>query len=143
MNLTIFNCADEPIRVNKTLNIVDTYEGALRENCSVIDPKIIVNVEISDGNYAYIEDFGRYYFINNITSVGTGLWVLEMHVDVLYTYREQIKALNAVIRRQETNWNIYLDDPNFKVYNNKLIQTKTFPNGFNENPEFILTVAGG
>lgn len=143
MNLTIFNCSDEPTKVNKTLNIVDTYEGTLRENCSIIDPKILVNVELSEGNYAYIEEFGRYYFINNITSAGLGLWIIEMHVDVLYTYRTEIGALNAVIKRQELLWNIYLDDPNFKVYNNKLIQTKTFPNGFNDSPQFVLTVAGG
>lgn len=144
MEILLYSCAQENNVINKNLELLETIQGDLREESSIMTPVVMIeSITTPAANYAMISEWNRYYYINNIISERTGLWRLEMSIDVLKTYASEILANKAVIRRQQTNWNIYLDDPNFKVYNNKLIQTKLFPNGFNNEPDFILVVAGG
>ena len=124
--------------------------GTLREGTSLLNPQILFEIPsdelssvIQKVNYMYIEDFGRYYFVNNIVSVGYDLWSITAHVDVLKSYASQIKASNAIINRQESLFNIYLDDPEFKCQVNPHILQKEFPSGFDTgNIHFVLTVAG-
>ena len=92
----------------------------------------------------YISDFGRYYFIEDIISVRDGLWEIHAHVDVLMTYSAQIKACSATFKRQEHLFNLYLDDPEFKTYNNSEIVTKLFTGSeFSKSMQYILVTAGG
>lgn len=118
--------------------------GTLRENCSIIDPIIKIEAftsfDITSCNYAYIAEFGRYYFINNITCVGN-LFELSMHVDVLSTYKEVIRENSAIVSRQEKHYNLYLQDGNMKQYAFPHIQIEQFPSGFS-NLSLILSVAG-
>lgn len=146
MTFTLMTNISERESLTKSLTTLETLTGSLRNQSSIIDPVIEVT-GISSGtvtacNYAYIPEFGRYYFVKNITSIRTNVWVIACHVDVLKTYATQIKAQTAVIRRQENLWNLYLDDGIFKVYQNPQIITKAFPNGFTTQ-NFVLAVAGG
>ena len=73
------------------------------------------------------------------------MWEISAHVDVLETYSAAIKANSAVIKRQQNQFNLYLDDPEFKTYNKEQIQTKRFVNpagGFSKQLQYILTVNG-
>ncbi len=79
--------------------------------------------------------------MTDIKSVNNNLWEITARVDVLSTYAIQIRAQTAVIKRQENSWNLYLDDPQFKVYQNPNIVVKNFPNGFSTQ-NFVLAVAG-
>lgn len=139
---------------------LDSVQGVLRAGASVIDPTIVVQLSNDEVwrkglNYAYIEEFGRYYYVTNIISLTGqvelggefgnpyGLWELHMHVDVLMSFQEQIKAQTAVVSRQQENYNLYLDDGTFMSYQNPKIQTKLFSvsDPF-ETQEFVLMVAG-
>lgn len=69
-------------------------QGQLRESCSMLAPEIgFVAFGQSDSphawNYAYIPDFGRFYFIDNWTWTA-GMWYASMSVDVLATWRTNI-----------------------------------------------------
>lgn len=145
MTLILGYNQSENNRVTKTVTTLQTLSGTLREESSIIDPSILVegvnNETLSKCNYAEIPEFGRKYFVQNIESVRNNLWRFSMHVDVLSTYQEQIRAQTAVIRRQENIWNLYLDDGIFKTYQNPYIFTKAFPSGFTTQ-QFILAVAG-
>lgn len=144
----------------KELNtLFDDVVGTLRAPSSIIDPVIVMHCDNSEGwrkelNYAYIPEFGRYYFITNIISVEgtkvsntypspTALWELHMHVDVLMTYASQIRAQTAIVSRQANNYNLMLDDGSFMVYQDPIVQTKyfSFDTPF-EYQEFVLMVAG-
>lgn len=46
--------------------------------------------QIKNCNYAYIPDFGRYYFIVDVTSVRTDLWSVTLQVDPLMSHRDEI-----------------------------------------------------
>lgn len=145
--------------VDKELGDIVSMSGVLRKGCSIIDPVITVELDNNDVwrsgfNYIYIEAFKRYYFVTNIIAVHGNrpddnfpspvqLWDIHCHVDVLMSYKEQIRALTAVVARQERTYNLMLDDGFFMTYQNPKIQTKLFSveNPF-ETQEFVLIVAG-
>lgn len=122
--------------------------GDLRDGCSLIDPVIEIQASspgfhLNHSNYIYIPDFGRYYYITNIISTHFPLWEIHCHVDVLMSYAEQIKAQTAVVARQESTYNMMLDDGFFMCYQNPKFQTKLFSNETPfEQQEFVLVVAG-
>ena len=50
-------------------------------------------------NYAYITEFGRYYWVNEITSIGGGLWRVDMSCDVLASFKSAIGSASKYILR--------------------------------------------
>ena len=143
MTITLYNTGSEKNAVNKSLTEVMTLTGTLRESSSIVDPVIHISGDstITGANYAYIPEFGRYYFVTEIESVRNGLWRVHMHVDVLYTYRAQIKANSAIIQRNEIDYDLKLNDGLFKVQQNPRIAQFSFPAGFT-NWNFVLAIAG-
>ena len=134
----------EKNRVTKTLTLLGTATGVLKEETSIIDPVIKIECTLESVikcNYITIEAFGRSYFVNNIRSIRQGLVEFTCHVDVLSTYATEIKANKAIVRRQELRWNTYLNDGVFKVYQNPDIKLYPFPSGFTTQ-EYVLAVAG-
>ena len=131
-------------RLNKNLSPITTVTGTLKQSTSIINPVIQIQCEITDVtdcNYMYISTFERYYFVDNITSLTSDIFEFTSHVDVLTTYANQIRSNNAIIRKQENRWNLYLNDGTFKTYQNPIILTKAFPHGFTTQ-ELVLAVAG-
>lgn len=131
-----------------------TVTGTLRDGCSIVNPEVIIecNNPITQ-NYAYIEVFRRYYYINDIQAFRSyqdqqnnlhNLWVLKLHCDVLKTFAEGILGSPCVIVKTASNeFNLYLPDPNFKCKQNNLVGFKSFPPSFSEiSPKFYLTFFG-
>lgn len=158
--IDLYNCASPPNVVNKDISIrYDSPMGTLRSGSSIIDPIIVIHTDASPGwrkgfNYAYIEEFGRYYYVTNIIAVNgvlpsenypspTQLWEIHMHVDVLMSFKDEILRQTAIVARQENRYNLMLDDGFFMSYQNPKFQTKLFsvPDPF-EQQEFVLIVAG-
>lgn len=145
MTIKLYNNLSDKIVVDKniTQNGSDVT-GTLRENCSIIDPVIkmsAIGTYLLTSNYAYITEFGRYYYITNIVCVGD-LFEVHMHVDVLMSFKGDIRNNSAVISRQEKAYNLYLQDGVFKTYSQPHMQIIQFPSGFTDF-EFIFSVAGG
>ena len=136
-NLTDKNHLDKDIT-----QIGPDITGHLRNDCSIVDPIVLLelNVDLTNCNYAYITEFGRYYFINNIVIKGK-LYEVKMHVDVLSTYKDVIRSNTAIVSRQANNYNLYLQDGVIKTYANPHIQVAQFPSGFTDF-NFIFSVAG-
>lgn len=138
------NLSDKIVVDKEITQIGNDVTGTLREGCSIIDPVIKfeapTGINIIYANYAYISEFERYYYINNIKCVGN-LFECYMHVDVLKTYAAGIRANNAVVARQEKNYNLYLQDGVFKTYSQPHMQVAQFPSGFTDF-NFIFSVAG-
>lgn len=148
MNVKFYINSSENYRVDKQITQQLSAECTLKDNTSVENPVLMIRStsNISSYNYMYIPDFGRYYYINEIVSVHNGLWEIHAHVDVLMTYKSQIRGCNATFKRQENLFNLYLDDPEFKTYNKSDIVTKAFSGGngpLSKNMSYVLVVAGG
>lgn len=145
MTIEFYVNQSEKNRLDKTLVSAFNLNGELKEDCSIIDPVIKIAADVStmaSVNYLYIASFGRYYFINNVISINNDICEVHAHVDVLSTYKDEIRAQRAVVSRQEKKWNLYLNDGVFKTYQNPYIITKAFSSGFTSQ-HFVLSIAGG
>lgn len=147
-NIVLYRNLSATNVVTKNLEEIYTFQGTLRAGSSLLDPVIIFQAQdpgfhANKANYLYIEEFGRYYYITNVISRNETLWVIHAHVDVLMSYAELIKQQVAVVARQETTYNMMLDDGFFMCYQNPKLQTKLFSvEGPFETQEFVLVVAG-
>lgn len=131
--------------INKELLEECIFEGTLREESSIIEPSILLQNYIPIRyNYAYIPDFKRYYFINNIESVRNDLWKLELKVDPLMSFKADILSLKVVVDKQsdDSNGDEYIDDSSLISDNLMFNRVYNFSNGFNDNGEYILITAG-
>ena len=143
-NVTLQRNNSERNKLTKDISEILTVSGELKTETSIIDPVIMIECDLSavtGCNYMTIQTFGRSYFVNNIRSIRTGLVEFSCHVDVLSTFASEIRENTAIVRKQENNWNLYLNDGSFKIYQNPNVLTKAFPSGFTTQ-EFVLAVAG-
>lgn len=80
---------------------------------------------VLSANYAKIDDFNRYYFISDIVSVRTNLWRLSLNCDVLMSYKTPLLKLNALIARNEFDYNSFLfDNRRSMKYDKEIIEYK-------------------
>ena len=147
VTFNIGTCADPSNRVDKSPTFPSALHlsGTIKESTSVLDPVILVETSenLSGCNYAHIPELGRYYYIRDIVVIGTNLWELHLHVDVLKTYSAGIIAAPSIIAKSSNTFNMYLNDPMYKCYQNNHVIVKNFPSGFPiEDSRFVLTVLG-
>lgn len=143
-NIQLMQSTQEKETVFKIPDVISEVTGALRAETSITDPVIDIQMSMEDAvkvNYMYIAEFGRYYFINEIESIRNKVIRIHAHVDVLMSWHEQIFANQGIIKRSASNWNLYLNDGSFRVFQNPFVVTKAFPNGFRVQ-NFVLAVAG-
>ena len=78
------------------------YDCILKDGCSIFTPAIKLDIGLtadpSQYNYAYIPAFGRYYFIEDWFFTDR-LWIANLNVDVLATYKTQIGNSSLYIMR--------------------------------------------
>ena len=143
--ITIQTNSSEKNKVDKSLTDIAALTGTLRNDTSIIDPTFQIAGDRSayrTANYCTVPAFGRSYFINNIRSVRAGLFEIVCHVDVLSSFKTQLRTNSAIIHKSERNWNLYLNDGSLKTYQDPIIYTKKFSSGFPETEQYILGVAG-
>lgn len=104
MQIDLYYTIDTPIKVDKSLTALGTLTGTPTSNINIDSPvfKITYSNIIPSVNYAYIPDFGKYYFVKPPTINTDGSAVLEMSVDVLKTYGAAIKNCDAVVIRSQS-----------------------------------------
>ena len=144
--ISLFKTVSENNRVVKTLTDEKQLSGELRNQTSVLNPSIIIESSdnISTYNFAYISEFGRYYYITDIMSIRTNCWVVSMRCDVLMSYKDEIRSMNVILNNtQETGLSNYLSSPNWVNLVKTKTDIKTFPKGLSNEGEFILITAGG
>ena len=132
-------------KISRSLGSPLTKTCTLRNNCDVLNPTIELEYDASllTYNFAYIADFGRYYYINDSMIDGKKL-VLKMHVDVLYTYRNIIQASQCVAKRSSSHYNPDVHDDLCTYENGWDYYSGVLPYEFKaNNGDYILTVAGG
>ena len=100
MTLILYNYSGDRNVLHKSLTNGVSMTGSLTEPSNVVRPTIIIDSD--DGafdpatmNYAYIQEFHRYYFIQDVTALTNNLWQVTMKSDVLKSFETQIEGLNA------------------------------------------------
>lgn len=145
MEIILYNNKSPKNKIGKTLTNPNTITGSLRGETSISNIQMLLNiVDLNPYNYMYIADFGKYYFITNIISVRTGLWLVTASIDVLDSYKSEILSLDVILSNTEsTGAKQYKMDACWDV----LVKDKTdiisFSDGLLSTGEFILITAGG
>lgn len=144
MTIKLYVNNSENNRMVKSISEISTLTGTLKAETSIINPVIMIEGDLEDyanANYMWVNEFNRFYFINDIRSIRNELIEISAHVDVLSTYADYIKQCTGIVAKQENIWNLYVDDNSFMTYQNPLVITKEFPSGFTTQ-SFVLAVAG-
>ena len=145
MNIILYNNKSPKNKIGKTLTNPNTIIGSLRGETSTTNLQMLLNiVDMNPYNYMYVPDFGKYYFITNIISVRTGLWLVTASIDVLETFKAEILSLNVILANTEST-----GSRQYKAGTcwDTLVKDKTdiisFSDGLLSTGEFILITAGG
>lgn len=152
MQLTYYNNKSDKRYLNKTLETITLADHAnpvtisILDNCSVAKPtfKMVDKDIYLTANYCYVDTLRRYYFIDDI-ELSNGFAYLHCTVDVLMTYKEQLKQRRVVVKRQENNYNLYQVDDKITLLNYECVKTISFPTdkGFDASKqEFVLCTIG-
>ncbi len=161
-NVTLYTCSCDRKKIDKTAALQNTTEITdtfrIKEPCSILNPEIELakstvqsnGINIARLNYAYVERFKRYYFIDDIIFENDGLIRLKMSIDVLMSYANQIlSSQQEVVRAESLNSRLYID-PERPLQSNKLLDVSdtqfigNFPESIGENTNnYVMTVAGG
>lgn len=145
MNITFYINSEPKNKINKTPTVTDSFSGYLRDTCSIIEPVVMIETDsMPQGNYIYIDDFSRYYFIENITSIRTGLWEIKAFIDPLKSFAASILTQTVIL--QDTGAagvNKYVNNDTYVSSVKQKTDIINFPSGLNDSGEFILITAGG
>lgn len=145
MDITLYVNNSEKNKIGKNLTNDFSLSGTLRDATNIINPIILVELnEIANYNYCYISNFKRYYFITDITVIRTGLYAISLSVDVLESFKSDIKNLSVIlINTENVGSSNYLPSSVFRNNVKSKTDILNFPNGLNDSGEFILITAGG
>lgn len=123
MDIYLYITADDDNVLNKTLTdelLISNVK--LKSPVNINSPVLTLtaNHNLKNYNYAYIPEFGKYYFIEDITLQSNNINVLTLKVDVLKTYEEEI--LNSYLYVEKEIYKIVESDKTLEQeFNNILI----------------------
>lgn len=144
MDIIFYNNLSDPNTINKSLIEITTLSGELKTSCDIIKPNIVIaNHGIINANYCYIPELGRYYFIDKQTILTNNTISIELDVDVLESFKNEILALSCILENSTTNNDPYLRGDEWVATVKTTTSIKQFPNGLNDNGQYILITAGG
>ena len=146
MEIVLMKNRSADIKITKEVEEIKRINGKIKEDTNILDPVFLVksaSTDYNNINYLYIPDLKRYYYLRTPKMIGGGLVELICHQDCLMSWNSTIRQQSGIISRQEYLYNTYLQDNAFREYAYPLIQQKTFPSGFTENPNILLALVGG
>ncbi len=89
--------------INKDISNGYTMQIKLKSETDLVRPiillKTIENIDFNDFNYCHIPLLKRYYFIHNVYNVNANMWRLQCGCDVLESYKADILASHARLKR--------------------------------------------
>ena len=144
INISLYQITEPENVFPKTIGTaVSTHTITLKDGCSIDKP----TVSFSGGssgmatlNYAYIDAFGRYYFIRDRNMTVSGVCELTLESDPLQSFSAAIKACKATITRNQNLRQGYLSDSGYNALAYQGVQYKTFPNALTDASYILVTV---
>lgn len=147
MKLQMLTTTADKRALSKSTSDIGTVTCKLKQGTSIIDPIVIIGkisaTNIRRFNYAYISDFGRYYFVNDIVEAPANQLEISMHVDVLRTYASDIRGISTLILRQENVFSPYFVDEEALVRTTRFRTKKNIGSVGGNSNIYYLTVNNG
>ncbi len=118
-DMILYNYKGQPNTINKAITPLGTLNVALRTEINVHNPTIKIQMppNMYGFNYVYIEDFGKYYFVDNFRYVGGNTYILTLSLDVLQTYKDVILQSTAlIVESDKANRDLSVNSNVFNVF---------------------------
>lgn len=130
-------------KINKTLSNGLTINNVIiRNDFDITDFELLIKDTNfnSEYNYCYIQDLGRYYFIESIERMNGTIHKIRVTVDVLKSFSSQIENIKAIIIKSE---NPDVNFVNCEVSENYTSEVMPLNDNFNHNGNLILVTSLG
>lgn len=120
MLIRLYNFTGDRKAINKNsrMNRICEMSGDLSDPSEAVNPVIYVDsfknetggFDPANCNYAWIEQFKRYYFITDLKVISENIWEISMHSDPLMSFKDAIMELPAYCLRTD-NYGEYGSTP--------------------------------
>ena len=143
MTVIFYKYNDIKNKINKTLSGGLTVNDVIMHNDFDITAfeLLIKNSDFnSEYNYCYIQDLGRYYFIESVEKMNGTIYRIRVSVDVLKSFSTQIENINAVITKSENPDDNFVDCEKSENYTSEVIN---LTDNFNHSGNLILVTSLG
>lgn len=137
----LYNLKSDTNVIDKIATNEKTFNCISRQPINLLLPEIIIEGDnIENFNYAYIPNLKRYYFITDITLLKANIFRLNLRVDVLTTYKRDIKNSYGSFIVQSMH-NPYFGE--YEIESRKEIERLDFENPFDKNGVIIMVALKG
>ena len=144
ITISLYQISDDERVVGKNIPAaVSSHTITLKDGCSIDAPVVSFSATaaaIAGVNYAYIDTFGRYYFIRDRKSLVNGVVELTLESDPWQSFASQLRACNATIVRSAAASNGYLMDKEYQLLAYNSVVTREFPAGLTGETMLLMTV---
>ena len=141
MQIKFYRTESEDCRLAKSISNELIVNGNMKgEVLNILKPTVIFeyNARYNNYNYAYIPEFGRYYFISSVDKVNH-YTVIEFDHDPLMNWSTEIKQSSAhVTRTNPAKGSKYLKDKRIVNTAQHFYQTKKLGTGFTKADKYII-----
>ena len=130
-------------KINKTLENGLTVNDVIMHNdfdITAFELLIKNNNFSSEYNYCYIQDLGRYYFIESVEKMNGTIFKIRLTVDVLKSFSSQIENIQAIITKSENPDDNFVDCEKSENYTSEVIN---LTDNFNHSGNLILVTSLG
>lgn len=107
MTLILSQTQDGKNKLEKTLSNEKVITGFCKTVFDLLAPSITLelkdDLQIDSYNYCYISDVNKYYFIEKKTFLSTKMCIINLAIDVLMTYKNQL--LESTVKISQSNIN--------------------------------------
>lgn len=142
--ITLYTMGQDEHEINKELVTVGTFECNLKTPVDAENPEIMINSVNINANYAYIAQYGRYYYLTPVTQHNQ-ITVYRGLSDPLMSFKAGILSSPAVIARNPWKYDKYLPDNKMPVESRTVNSIMKFPGRHfsGSGNSYILTLIGG
>ena len=143
VNVKFYITGDNPNVMNKSLTQIASVDCDIKEPVNKESPEIYVSGNLIGVNYAYIAEFGRYYFVYP-TGEHAITTRLQLESDPLMSFKAGILASPAVVARNPWHFDLYVPDNNLPIEARTASAVLKFPGRDFDgtNNTYILTTIG-
>ena len=114
MKIYLYNTDSTNNTINKVLTNEVEFDITFKASANSLRPSVrLQTTDLIKSNYAYIPDFERYYFIRDTSIQPNSITNLELEVDVLESFKEDILQSKAIVSRH-TGANKYYDAVDYR-----------------------------
>ena len=140
MQLILYNVKDAHNVIGKTLNEVSRVNITMKKTEDIEKPTLVLTDQGLTFNYAEIPFFKRYYFVDEYKRGTNGLIPVDLSVDVLETYKDDILNSQATIT---TKTGLGYQDSSVDVDARKTITTQKSDTVLSDETSIVLSTIGG